>query len=148
MNIGHEVTGLDELINKLARLSNPEHVNMVVKSGLEEGGRLVQTTAKLNCHVDTGQLRNSIEVTEIENGVDVGSNTPQAIFEEYGTGRQGDPSVSHTTKEKWRYQDKDGKWHTTSGHPPHPFLYPALQTHKQNIKDKVKNAIVNDLNGR
>lgn len=144
----HKVTGLDELINKLAWLSNPEHVNAVVKGALMEGGRLVLETASLNVHTISSELKNSLELKKIENGVDVGSNEPQAIFEEYGTGRQGDPSVSHTTKEKWRYQDKDGKWHTTSGHPPHPFLYPALQTHKQNIKDKVKNAVVNDLKGR
>lgn len=148
MNIEHDVKGLDELINKLAQLSDVEHVNSVVKSALLKGGVLVQATAKLNCHVDTGQLRNSIEVSELENGVDIGTNVPQAIFEEYGTGRQGDPTVSHTTKEKWRYQDEDGNWHTTSGHPPHPFLYPALLVHKQNIKDEVKNAVANDLKGR
>ena len=129
-------------------MSNPEHVSAVIKPALLRGGLLVQATAKFNCHVDTGQLRNSIEITETENGVDIGTNVAQAIFEEFGTGTQGAPSVAHTTKERWSYQDEDGKWHTTSGHPPHPFLHPALHTHKQNIKEEVKNAIVRDLNGR
>lgn len=141
MKIEHTITGLDGLINKLSELSNPDVVNRVVTDGLLEGARLIQATAKMNCHVDTGQLRNSIEVTETDSGVNIGSNVPQAIFEEYGTGKNGDPAVEHTTKDKWVYMDDDGNWHTTSGHEPHPFLYPALKTHQQDVVNKVREKI-------
>ena len=127
MKIEHTVTGLDRLIAKLTDLSNPNVVNQVVTEGLMQGAELIQKTAKMNCHVISGQLYNSIEVTKADDGVYIGSNVPQAIFEEYGTGRKGDPSVAHTD--------------TISGHAPHPFLYPALKTHQQDVVDKVKEKI-------
>lgn len=139
--MGFEVKGIDELIRALQDIASPEFADSVLRQGLTEVGRLIQASAKRNAHVDEGQLRNSIEVTPLENGVEIGSNVPQAFFEEYGIGRKGDPSVAHTAKEQWSYQDDDGNWHTTSGHEPHPFLYPALEEHKQEIPETVKNVL-------
>ena len=139
--MGFEVKGIDVLIRALQDIASPEFADSVLRQGLTEVGRLIQASAKRNAHVDEGQLRNSIEVTPLENGVEIGSNVPQAFFEEYGIGRKGDPSVAHTAKEQWSYQDDDGNWHTTSGHEPHPFLYPALEEHKQEIPETVKNVL-------
>lgn len=104
--MGFEVKGIDELIRALQDIASPEFADSVLRQGLTEVGRLIQASAKRNAHVDEGQLRNSIEVTPLENGVEIGSNVPQAFFEEYGIGRKGDPSVAHTAKEQWSYQDR------------------------------------------
>ena len=148
MTFGFYVDGLEELAQKLRALSDPETVDGAVREGLMQAGRLVQASAKRNCPVDEGQLRNSIVVTPMENGVDVGTNVEHAIYNEYGTGRKGDPSVPHTDKEMWRYQDEDGNWHTTHGMAPRPFLYPALEEHKREIPGIVAQAIQRKIGER
>ena len=143
--MGFEVTGIEKLMSALQTMANPDFADQALRKGLMLAGKQVQGTAKGLCHVETGQLRNSIEVTPIENGVDVGTNVEWAIYEEYGTGKQGDPSVSHTTKDRWSYQDEEGNWHTTSGHEPHPFLYPALKANEQNIVSITKKTLPGEI---
>lgn len=143
-----EVTGLDKLLNTLRDLSDPKTVDAACRRGLRKAGKAVQASAKRLVHVDTGQLRNSIEVTDIPNGVDVGTNVKQGFFEEYGVGKRGDPSVAHTSKEQWSYQDEDGNWHTTSGHEPHPFLFPAVEMNKDKIPEIIKAELQKEIRER
>lgn len=140
-----EVQGIEKLMSALVTMSNPDFADQTLRKGLMLAGKQVQGTAKQLCHVVTSQLRNSIEVAPIENGVSVGTNVKQAIFEEFGTGKQGDPSVTHTTKDRWSYRDKDGNWHTTQGHEPHPFLYPALKANEQNIVRITKDTLQSEI---
>ena len=141
-----EITGLDKLLNTLRGISDPETVDSALRRGMYEAGEAVQRSAKELVHVDTGQLYNSIEVTHIPNGVDVGTNVEQGFFEEYGVGKRGDPSVAHTSKDQWSYQD--GNWHTTSGHEPHPFLYPALEMEKDKIPEIIKAELQKEIRER
>lgn len=53
-----EVQGADRLMRKLQNLGGD--VNETVKLSLMQAGKMVQGSAKQNCAVDTGQLRNSI----------------------------------------------------------------------------------------
>lgn len=121
------ITGLDELIQRLGNLTDADTADKTLMHGLMLGGKQIQATAKALCQVDTGQLRNSIEVTEISNGVDIGTNEEYAPYVEYGTGERGDTSVAH--RQDWK------------GMSPQPFLYPALEANKENVKVIAENTL-------
>lgn len=149
MTVEFKVTGFEELAEKLLNLSGPEAVDSALRRGLLKGGTILQGAAKKECPVDTGYLRNSIAVTEEEDGVDVGTDVEYGIYVEFGTGALGDPSVTHTNKEKWVYFDTvSGGFKTGYPQPPRPFLYPALRLTKDDIKKAVKDEIRNELDGR
>lgn len=121
------ISGLDKLIQRLGNLTNIDTVDKTLMHGLILGGKQIQATAKALCPVDTGQLRNSIEVTEISNGVDIGTNVEYATHVEYGTGERGDSSVAH--RQDWK------------GMSPQPFLYPAFEANKEIVKVIVENTL-------
>lgn len=129
MHMDFNVDEFDDAIARLKQMATKSVVDDAVLAGLRNGGRIVQASAKRLCPVKTGQLRNSITVTDIpdEVGVEVGSNVEYAAYVEYGTGQQGDPSVPH--REDW------------NGMPPQPYLYPALDANKERIANEVKKAI-------
>lgn len=131
-----EIQGIDRLTKKLSQLGG--NVEKAVGKGLLKGGKAVQSSAKLLCPVDSGALRNSI-AAERESALEVrvGTNLEYAAYVEFGTGKKGDPTVPHTTKEQWRYQDDKGNWYTTSGQFPQPFLGPALKECKDQVKKEV-----------
>lgn len=113
-----EVQGAERLMRKLAALGGD--VDEVVRKSLRDGGKMVQGTAKANCAVDTGQLRNSIATTmESEHTVSVGTNVEHGPYVELGTGQRGDPSVAH--RQDW------------AGMAPQPFLGPALESNRKRI---------------
>jgi HK97 gp10 family phage protein len=97
---------------------------------LEAVGIALEGYAKLMCPVDTGRLRNSITHDVRDDKVYVGTNVEYAPYVEYGTGAGvGGRSTP------WKYQDAHGKWHTTTGHDPQPFIRPAVQDHLDEYKD-------------
>jgi HK97 gp10 family phage protein len=85
-----------------------------LKGGMTKACLLVERDAKINAPVDTGRLRSSItNRLEIEEGQLVGiigTNVEYAAYQEFGT----------------------------SVMPAHPFLYPALESNKEKIKDLLK----------
>lgn len=100
---------LNNLFNKLNKLASPSSYN----NALEASGEAIVNTAKDNCPVETGALKESIK-TETTNGKSVtGSDVEYAPFVEYGT------------------LDTPAK----------PFLYPALEKNKDKIIDNFKEAI-------
>ena len=139
MNIECKVTGYEELMSVLERMgrSADESVNR----GLHKGARRVQASAKELCRVNTGQLRNSITVTKIDGGYDIGTNVEYAVYQEYGTGRRGDSSVSHVTERI----TKDGSTVPYEGISPNPFLYPALKQHENDIPGIVRDEITKTM---
>ena len=44
----------------------------------------------------------------------------------------------------WNYQDDKGEWHSTSGQKPRPYMRPALNENREQIKRIIGEAIVND----
>ena len=51
-----------------------------------------------------------------------------AEFIEFGTGIYNQKGDGRTTP--WRYQDREGNWHTTRGGRPYPFIRPAWAAHE------------------
>ena len=113
-----------ELTKKMRAMSDG---GKLLRQGLLKAGEKVRARAVLRCPVDTGELRNSIKVrSTAPNVVTIGTNKEYAVFVEFGTGTMGDAGVSHTTKEKWSWQDEQGNWHISYGTPAQPFLRPAV----------------------
>jgi HK97 gp10 family phage protein len=85
----------------------------------------------------TGALRNSITTEVTEDGGDtcvvVGTNVEYAAYVELGTGLYA-TGGSHARKIPWTYKGSDGKYHTTEGAHPRPYLRPAVEKHAEQYK--------------
>ena len=127
-----EVLGVDRLAKKLKPAD--------LKEALNESCLLEENTAKENCPVASGQLRNSIASNVSGETGEVGTNVEYAPYVEYGTGVFNPGRLT-----PWRYQDASGEWHTTTGQKPQPFLVPALDSNRDKIlnifKEKVKEGL-------
>lgn len=138
------IDGLDELTHRLRSVRRDS--DTVILRGLLKAANKVRNKAVLRCPVNTGELRNSIQVEQTSAlTVTVGTNKEYAPYVEYGTGTMGDPTVPHTQKESWKYQDEDGKWHTSHGSPAQPFLRPAVDADEitDTVADEIRRGIQN-----
>lgn len=133
-----EVKGLDRLIKGLETRGGKGTAEAVLDQTLHRAAIRIQKQAKENCPVDTGKLRGSISVEKIPRGYAVGTNVRYGAYVEFGTGTRGDPSVPHTTRKYWRYKGADGRFHTTHGMKPRPFLLPAFNKYKATIPHEIK----------
>jgi HK97 gp10 family phage protein len=149
MRINFRVEGLSDLTKKLAALKNIEKDPRIDKA-LGRGAARVQAAVKMLTPVDTGNLRNKI-VLNHEKMMEyaVTTNVEYAVYVEYGTGRLGDPTVPHTSKESWTYySEKLQKFITTHGQKPaHMFTKGFAQAHKtafeivrKEVMEVIKNA--------
>lgn len=121
------IKNLDSLNFKLSLLADPK----LADKFLRKAGAMVEKDAKKNCPVDTGDLRQSI-THEVENGVcAIGTNMEYAPYVHQGTGIYSVEGTGRTTP--WRYQDREGNWHTTLGQRPQPFLTLALDSNRDEI---------------
>ena len=149
MRINFRVEGLSDLTKKLAALKNIEKDPRIDKA-LGRGGARIQAAVKMLTPKDTGNLQNKI-VLNHEKMMEyaVTTNVEYAVYVEYGTGKLGDPTVPHTSKESWTYySDKLQKFITTHGQEPaHMFTNGFSQAHKtafeivrKEVMEVVKNA--------
>lgn len=100
-------------------------------------GEVVRAHAVANCPVATGRLKGSI-VSQVDgDSVAIGPTADYGIYVEFGTGSKGDKAVSHTSKRHWTYYS-GGRFYTTSGQAPKPFLVPALKNNISEIIAKFK----------
>lgn len=128
------ILNLDRLLSKFDNLENID-----LEAPLTKACLLVENDAKRKCPVDTGQLRQSI-THEIEGNTGVvGTNVEYAPYVEYGTGIEARDGNGRQTP--WSYQRADGKWITTEGNKPQPFLEPALLKNEKKIKSLFRKAI-------
>lgn len=121
------IEGLSKLLQKLECVKKESVREALINSCL-----LVEAEAKELCPVDDGPLRQSItfEIVDDNTGA-VGTNVEYAPYVHQGTGIfavNGDGR-----KDPWSYQDAEGKWHTTKGQKPQPFLEKALDNKKKEI---------------
>ena len=132
MRINFRVEGLSDLTKKLAALKNIEKDPRIDKA-LGRWAARVQAAVKMLTPVYTGNLRNKIFVAhEKMMEYAVTTNVEYAVYVEYGTGKLGDPTVPHTSKESWTYySEKLQKFITTHGQKPvHMFTKGFAQAHK------------------
>lgn len=105
---------------------------------LEEAASEIESAAKRNSRVDTGQLKGSWnhQVNEAAKEATVGSPEQNAIWEEFGTGEHA--LHSDGRKGGWSYQDDKGVWHHTRGKTPNRTLQKAFDSKKAAIIRRAK----------
>ena len=118
----------DKLIREIKKAS---------ERAITKASEMVKDQAVVNAPVKYGALARSIETDVFERGSQVvghiGTNSEYAIFVEKGTGEFAENGQGRKTP--WSYQGADGKWYTTTGQKPKPYLEPAFD------EEKIKKAI-------
>lgn len=149
IRVNFHVEGLDGLLKKLEALKNIEKDPRVDKA-LGKGAARIQAQVKMLTPVDTSNLVNKIFVAhEKMMEYAVTTNVEYAVYVEYGTGKLGDPTVPHTSKDHWTYySEKLHQFITTHGQKPaHMFTKGFAAAHKtafeivrKDIMEVIKNA--------
>ena len=124
--------GLDEVLYKLDKISS----NANIEEALGTCCALVEKSAKQKAPKDTGALRRSITSKVEGNQGIIFTPLEYAPYVEYGTGLFAESGGRKDVP--WNYQDDEGKWHSTSGQKPQPFMRPALEENKTLIKQILK----------
>lgn len=97
-------------------------------------GIYIRGEAQVRAPVDTGNLRDSIDyrVMDSRKSVIIGTNVEYAPYVEFGTGRYAKGGGGRKTP--WVYKNRKGQWVWTVGQRPQPYLTPAFEENKQNIR--------------
>lgn len=104
-----------------------EHVVQAAKNALRQGAEVVVADAKNRCPVKTGKLRDSIKAKPNDEGTvyKIAANAFKTDSSGrryyYGQSVEFDPAINK------------------------PFLYPAMDAHKNEILEKIKDAISNAI---
>lgn len=137
--------GIAELTEKLDGLIDP----VKIKSAMGTACALVERTAKQKAPKDSGELRRSI-TSKVEGE---GANTIGVVFTpleyapyiEFGTGLFAEEGGRKDVP--WAYEDeKTGELIWTCGNKPQPYLRPALNENREEIKRLLATAIVKQPN--
>lgn len=134
------IEGLEEVFETLDSLVDDQKLNIAVGKACA----LVERSAKQNAPKGTGELRRSITSKVEKNGSDIIGTvfTPleYAPYVEFGTGLFAENGGRKDVP--WNYQDDEGEWHSTSGMKPQPYMRPALNENREQIKRILGEAIV------
>lgn len=105
---------------------------------LEEAASEVESAARRNSRVDTGQLKGSWEHTVNDSAQEatIGSPLENAIWEEFGTGEYA--LEGNGRKGGWFYEDDEGNGHFTHGKKPNRTLYRAFEDKKPAIQRRAE----------
>lgn len=137
-----KIEGLEEVKERLESLLDVNNLTDAVGKACA----LVERSAKQKAPKGTGELRRSItsKVTTEGNNVVGVVYTPleYAPYVEFGTGLFAEEGGRQDVP--WCYQDDKGEWHSTSGMKPRPFMRPALNENREQIKRILGEAIIND----
>lgn len=131
MSINFE--GLDNVLDSIDRIGDTSRLESVMGRACA----LVERSAKQKAPKGVGELRRSITSKVETTGSDVKGivYTPleYAPYVEYGTGLFAKDGNGRKDV-PWHYKDDKGEWHSTSGQKPQPFMSPALNENREEIK--------------
>lgn len=137
-----EIQGIDELEERLEGFLKTEKI----VNALGLGCAKIEEAAKRKAPKGDGHLRRSITSRIEENGDEVIGVifTPleYAPYVEYGTGLFAEKGGRQDVP--WSYQDDEGKWHTTSGMHPRPYMRPAFDENIEEVKRMLMEGLIND----
>lgn len=113
---------------------------------LEEAAYVIESQAKQNTAVDTGQTKNawSHTVNVSKGEALVGNPLENAVWEEYGTGEYA--LNGNGRKGGWFYVDKEGNGHFTRGKRPRRMLHNAFHTKKTAVIRRAEEILRGELN--
>lgn len=129
-----EFDGLNEVLDSIDNIADIEKLNRA----LTKACLVVEAAAKQKAPKGNGELRRSItsKVEDLE-GV-VFTPLEYAPYVEYGTGLFAENGGRQT---RWSYKDDEGKWHSTIGMRPHPYMRPALEENRDKILTVIKEGL-------
>lgn len=137
-----EIQGIDKILEKFDNLTDKDKLQTVIGKACA----LVEREAKIKAPKDIGELRRSIKskVEERDGSIQGIVYTPleYAPYVEYGTGLFAEEGGRQDVP--WNYQDDEGEWHSTSGQDPQPYMRPALNENREEIKRIIKGGLTND----
>lgn len=133
------VEGLEALITEVNEIADTQ----ILERNLGKACALVEGSAKRKAPKGIGALRNSI-TSKVENmeGI-VFTPLEYAPYVEFGTGLYAEGGNGRKDV-PWVYQDDEGKWHSTSGMKPQPFMRPALLENREKIIRILQEGLLND----
>lgn len=134
------IQGLEEINERLTKIADSSNLG----NALEKACARVEKTAKTKAPKGvTGELARSI-TSKVEGTTGtVFAPIDYAPYVEYGTGIFAEKGGRYDVP--WVYQDeRSGKWYSTSGQKPHPFMRPALIENRDKILKDIKEGIIND----
>lgn len=112
---------------------------------LEEAASEVESAARRNSRVRSGQLKGSWTHIVEGNEATIRSPLQNAIWEEFGTGEYAS-GTEPGRKGGWVYRDAAGDWHFTRGKTPNHTLQRAFESTKGKIINRAKQ-IFGELGG-
>lgn len=136
-----EFDGLDDVLKSLSEPISQERLEKT----LMKACLLVETAAKEKAQsfADTGNLARSITSRVEEDKGIVYTPLEYAPYVEYGTGLFAEEGNGRKDV-PWHYQDDKGEWHTTSGQHPQPYMRPALDENREEVKRILREGLLND----
>lgn len=133
-----QVNGMEEVFQMLDRVGDPR----ALTAGLQKACALVERSAKQLAPKDNGALRRSITSKVEGNKGIVFTPLEYAPYVEFGTGLFAEQGGR--TDVPWHYQDDKGEWHSTNGQDPQPFMRPALEQNRAQIKRILGGSVTHD----
>lgn len=116
-------------------------LNDKINIALEECIAELESQAKRNTRVATGQTKNSWKhkVDNDQHKAIVGSDSENAIWEEYGTGEYA--LNGNGRRGGWYYVDENGNGHYTHGKKPSRALHNAYVSLKNKLIERMQKAV-------
>jgi HK97 gp10 family phage protein len=137
--MGIKIEGLEAVLDGIDEAVSVDRVEINIKKACA----VVERAAKELAPKGTGELRRSITSRVENNGEDIVGlvYTPleYAPYVEYGTGLFAENGGRKDVP--WNYKDDEGKWHSTSGQHPQPFMRPALEDNRVKVMETLKEGV-------
>lgn len=134
-----QIEGLEAILDRIDKVGDPA----ALAAAMKKACLLVERSAKQKVPKGNGELGRSItsevevDATEVR-GI-VYTPLEYAPYVEFGTGLFAEAGDGRKDV-PWCYQDDEGEWHSTSGQHPRPFMRPALNENREQIKRLLEDA--------
>lgn len=136
------IEGMEEVLESL---NGAIDVNKLA-AAMGRACALVERSAKQKAPKGSGELRRSITSKVDKSGDDavgvVYTPLEYAPYVEFGTGLFAEEGGRKDVP--WCYQDDEGEWHSTSGMKPQPYMRPALNENREQIKRILREGILSN----
>ena len=131
-----EIHGIDNVLDMLDGVIDENKL----KTAIGKACAIVERSAKEKAPKGVGELRRSITSKVDGNTGVIFTPLEYAPYVEYGTGLFAEEGGRKDVP--WNYQDDKGEWHSTSGMHPRPFMRPAFDENREEIKRIIKEEVL------
>lgn len=134
-----DLQGVENIVAKIEAMADTRRLESVMGTACA----MVERDAKTGAPKGIGELRRSI-TSKVESNNDAVKGTVYSPLEyapyvEHGTGLFAEKGGRKDVP--WHYKDDEGKWHSTSGQKPQPFMRPALNNNREDIVRLIKEGL-------